>query len=305
MKDYILRRLLTGLLILWIVSVVVFLLVRLSGDPIYTMIEPGAPKEEIQALREYWGLDKPLTLQYGRFVKNALKGDFGKSIAFKKPTMELYLERLPNSLQLAGASFILALLFGVIMGVLSALRVGGFFDTFGKVFAFLGLAVPSFWLGLMLIMIFAVYLRVLPTSGKGGIQHLILPSVALAWYMTAAYVRLTRSSLLEVLGSNFIKFKRITGLPEFLIVAKHGLRNALIPVVTFAAVQLAVTINGGFVIEIVFSWPGTGLLLYHGIVQRDYPLVQAVVLMTATLVVSANLLVDILYSVIDPRIRLR
>jgi peptide/nickel transport system permease protein len=305
MRDYLIRRLVIGLFTLWIVSIVVFLLIRVSGDPVYLMVEPGAPMEEIQAMREHWGLDKPLIIQYGRMIANILHGDFGKSIVYARPTLELYLERLPYSLQLAGTAFVLSFVFGVLMGVLSALRVGGFFDTFGKIFAFLGLAIPSFWLGLMLIMIFAVYLRVLPAAGKGSVQHVILPSIALGWYMTAAYVRLTRSSLLEVLGSNFIKLKRITGVPEFLVVAKHALRNAMIPVITFAGVELAIMINGGFVVEIVFSWPGTGLLLYDGILQRDYPIVQTVVLMTAALVVSANLLIDLLYAYIDPRIRLQ
>jgi peptide/nickel transport system permease protein len=305
MRDYLIRRFLIGFFTLWIVSIVVFLLIRVSGDPVYLMVEPGAPMEEIQAMREHWGLDKPLVIQYARMIENALRGDLGKSIVYAQPTLELYLQRLPYSLQLAGTAFVLSFVFGVLMGVLSALRVGGFFDTFGKVFAFLGLAVPSFWLGLMLIMIFAVYLRVLPAAGKGSAQHVILPSIALAWYMTAAYVRITRSSLLEVLGSNFIKLKRITGVPEFLVVAKHALRNAMIPVVTFAGVELAIMVNGGFVVEIVFGWPGTGLLLYDGILQRDYPLVQTVVLITAALVVSANLLVDLLYAYIDPRIRLQ
>jgi peptide/nickel transport system permease protein len=305
MRDYLIRRFVIGFFTLWIVSVVVFLLIRLSGDPIYLMVEPGAPLEEIQAVRAHWGLDKPLIIQYGHMVANILRGDFGKSIIYARPTLELYLERLPYSLQLAGAAFFLSFVFGVFMGVLSALRVGGFFDTFGKIFAFLGLAIPSFWLGLMLIMIFAIDLRLLPAAGKGSVRHLILPSIALGWYMTAAYVRLTRSSLLEVLGSNFIKLKRITGVPEFLVVAKHALRNAMIPVVTFAGVELAIMVNGGFVVEIVFGWPGTGLLLYDGILQRDYPIVQTVVLITAALVVSANLLVDLLYAYIDPRIRLQ
>jgi len=304
MRDYLIRRFVIGFFTLWMVSIVVFLLIRVSGDPVFLMVEPGAPPEEVPAMREHWGLDKPLLVQYGRMIVNAFKGDFGKSLVYSRPTLELYLERLPYSLQLAGTAFVLSFLFGVLMGVLSALRVGGFFDTFGKVFAFLGLAVPSFWLGLMLIMIFAVYLRVLPAAGKGTVLHVILPSIALAWYMTAAYVRITRSSLLEVLGSNFIKLKRITGLSEFMVVAKHALRNAMIPVVTFAGVELAIMVNGGFVVEIVFSWPGTGLLLYDGILQRDYPLVQTVVLITAALVVGANLFVDLLYAYIDPRIRL-
>ncbi len=305
MRDYIIRRALIGIVTLLVVSVVVFLLIRVSGDPIEMMIEPGARMEDIQAMRAHWGLDRPLILQYAIFISNALKGDFGKSIIYGKPTFDLYMERLPDSLKLVLTAFALALAVGVTMGVLSALKVGGFFDTFGKVFAFLGLAVPSFWLGLMLIMIFVVYWRIFPVTGTSGFKHIILPAISLAWYITAAYVRLTRSSLLEVLGSDHIKFNRITGIPEFLVVGKHALRNALIPVVTFAGVQLAIMVNGAFVVEIVFALPGTGLLLYDGIVQRDYPLVQTVVIITAGLVVFANLMVDIIYAYIDPRIRLK
>ena len=305
MRDYIIRRLIVGLITLWVVSIVVFLLIRLSGDPIYVMIEPGASKEEVEAMRTLWGLDKPLIIQYGIFIGNAMKGNFGKSIIYGRSTFELYMQRLPDSLKLVTTAFVMALFFGVSIGVLSALRVGGFFDTFGKVFAFLGLAVPSFWLGLMLIMIFVVYWRIFPVTGSEGMKHVVLPSISLAWYITAAYVRLTRSSLLEVLGSDHVKFNRITGIPELLVVGKHALRNALIPVVTFAGVQLAIMVNGAFVVEIVFSLPGTGLLLYDGIVQRDYPLVQTVVIITALLVVTANLMVDIIYAYIDPRIRLK
>ena len=305
MRDYIIRRILIGIVTLLVVSVVVFLLVRVTGDPAEAMIEPGARMEDIQALRVHWGLDKPLIVQYAIFISNALKGDFGRSIIYSKPTFDLYLSRLPDSLKLVFTAFAMAFVLGVAMGVLSALKVGGFFDTFGKLFAFLGLAIPSFWLGLMLIMLFAVYWRIFPVTGSTGFKHFILPSITLAWYMTAAFVRLTRSSLLEVLGSDHIKFNRVTGVPEFLVVGKHALRNALIPVVTYAGVQLAIMINGAFIVEIVFGLPGTGLLLYDGIVQRDYPLVQTVVIITAGLVVFANLLVDIIYAYIDPRIRLK
>jgi len=288
-----------------VVSIVVFLLIRVSGDPIYLLVEPGAGKEEVESMRKLWGLDKPLIVQYGIFIGNALKGNFGKSIIYGRPTFEMYRERLPDSLKLVITAFAMALFFGISIGVLSALRVGGFFDTFGKIFAFMGLAVPSFWLGLMLIMMFTVYWRIFPVTASTGMKHIVLPAVSLAWYITASYVRLTRSSLLEVLGSDHVKFNRISGIPELFVVGKHALRNALIPVVTFAGVELAIMVNGAFVVEIVFSLPGTGLLLYDGITQRDYPLVQTVVMITALFVVAANLMVDIIYAYIDPRIRLR
>lgn len=305
MRAYIVRRLLLGVVTLWLVSVIIFTLVRLSGDPVYMMVEPGAPRAQIEALRHQFGFDRPLIAQYGFFIKEALRGNLGDSIVYHTPSLGLYLERLPATVQLVGVAAALAIGFGVLMGVLSALRVGGFFDTFGKMFAFLGLGVPSFWLGLMMILVFAVELRVLPAGGRGGLQHLVMPAVALAWYTSASYLRLTRSSLLEVLGSEYIKLARIKGLPELLVVGKHALRNGLIPVVSFAGMQLVLMINAAVVVEIVFAWPGIGLLLYDGIMLRDYPVVQTAVIIAAALMVGANLLVDILYAYIDPRIRLR
>ncbi len=305
MRDYVIRRLLLGLITLWIISVVVFGLVRFIGDPILAMIEPGASMGEIQALRQRWGLDKPLIVQYGVFISRAVRGDFGKSIAYKQPALDLFLRALPNTLYLGATAFGLAVIFGLTLGLLSPLKVGGFFDTFGKVFAFMGLAIPGFWLALMFILVFGIFWGVLPVSGTGGIRHLIMPATCLALYNTAAFVRLSRSSLLEVLGSDYVRFLRIKGVPEWSVVTKHALRNALIPVVSYGGVQLAIMLSGSIAIEIVFAWPGVGLLLYQALMQRDYPLVQTPVLMTATMVVILNLIVDVLYAYIDPRIRLR
>ncbi|MFC1909545.1 ABC transporter permease [Chloroflexota bacterium] len=304
MRNYIIRRSLIGLLTLWLVSMIVFGLVRVTGDPTYIMVEPGASMQEIQDLRAHWGLDRPIIVQYAVFMGNILKGDFGMSIVSGWPNFDLYVQRLPASLQLAFTAFAIALVFGISMGVLSALKVGGFFDSFGKIFAYLGLAIPSFWLGLMFILLFAVYLKILPVSGRGGIEHIIMPATCLAMHICASYLRLTRSSLLEVLGRDYIRFTRIKGLPELLVVGKHAFRNAFIPLVTYGGVQLAIMINGGVVVEMVFAWPGTGLLLRDAIMTRDYALVQTIVLITATIVVIANLCVDTLYAYIDPRIRL-
>jgi ABC-type dipeptide/oligopeptide/nickel transport system permease component len=305
MRDYIIRRLLLGLITLWIISVVVFGLVRFIGDPILAMIEPGASMGEIQALRERWGLNKPLIVQYGVFISRAVRGDFGESIGYKRPALDLFLRALPNTLYLGATAFALAVIFGLTLGLLSPLKVGGFFDTFGKVFAFMGLAIPGFWLALMFILVFGIFLGILPVSGVGGIRHLIMPATCLALYNTAAFVRLSRSSLLEVLGSDYIKFLRVKGVPEWLVVGRHALRNALIPVISYGGVQLATMLSGSIAIEIVFAWPGVGLLMYQALMQRDYPLVQTPVLMTATMVVMINLIVDILYAYIDPRVRLK
>lgn len=305
MKDYIIRRLLLGLVTLLFISIIVFLLVRLSGDPVYLLLEPGAPQEDLDALRTRLGLDKPLIVQYGIFIANSLRGDFGTSIVYQTPTIDLFLERFPASLELALAAWAIAMISGVVIGVLSALRVGGFIDTFGKPFSFLGIAIPSFWLGLIMILVFAVELRVLPCSGRGGIEHLIMPALCMGWYLSATYLRLTRSSLLEVLGSDYIKFTRIKGLSEIMVVGKHALKNGMIPIITYAGVQLVLLVNGMVVIEIVFNWPGTGLLLYEGIMARDYPIVQTVILIEAVIMVVGALVVDILYGYIDPRIRLK
>ncbi|MFC1909549.1 ABC transporter permease [Chloroflexota bacterium] len=304
MRDFVIRRLLQGLLTLWIVSMVIFLLVRVSGDPTFLLLEIGAPQSEVEAMRVKLGLDKPLVVQYGIFIGNIFRGDFGMSQIFHQSCLELYLDRLPATIQLVAVGASLAFSIGIVLGVLSALKVGGFVDTFGKGFAFLGLAIPGFWLGLMLIMVFSVYLRVLPTSGRGGIDHLIMPSICLGFHMCAAYLRLSRSSLLEVLGSDFIRFARIKGLTEILVVGKHALKNASIPILTYAGIQLVHILNGVVVIEVVFGWPGTGRLLYQAIWARDYALMQTITLITAVMMIGMSLVVDILYAYIDPRIRL-
>jgi peptide/nickel transport system permease protein len=220
------------------------------------------------------------------------------------PVMEIYLSRLPNSLILAVVAMGLSLLIGIPSGILAAVRVGRFWDSAGKVFALLGLSLPSFWVGLVLILVFSVYLGWLPSSGAGTPLHLIMPAFALGWYFAAAHMRLTRSSMLEVLGSEYVKLARIKGLPESLVIAKHAFKNALIPVLTLAGINLVIMVNVAVVVETVFAWPGIGRLLYEGITFRDFPVVQGVVIMGGAMIVTVNLLIDILYAVIDPRIRL-
>jgi ABC-type dipeptide/oligopeptide/nickel transport system permease component len=218
--------------------------------------------------------------------------------------LDLYLSRLPNSLLLALAAMVFSLLIGIPSGILAAVRVGGFWDSAGKLFSLLGLSLPSFWVGLLLILIFSVSLGWLPSSGSGTLWHLLMPAFALGWYFAAAHMRLTRSSMLEVLGSEYIKLARLKGLPESLVIAKHAFKNALIPVLTLAGINLVIMINVAVVVETVFAWPGIGRLLYEGITFRDFPVVQAVVLLGGAMIVLVNLLIDILYALIDPRIRL-
>ncbi len=303
MKKFIVRRIGYALLSLLLLSITIFLFVRLTGDPAVLLVEPGASKADLDAIREQFGLDRSLVVQYWEFMSNVLRGDFGQSFYYRTPVLELYLSRLPNSLLLALAAMAFSLLIGIPTGIMAAVRVGRWWDSVGKIFALLGLSLPSFWVALVMILFFSVYLGWLPSSGSGTPLHIIMPAFALGWYFAAAHMRLTRSSMLEVLGSEYVKLARLKGLPEALVIAKHAFKNALIPVLTLAGINLVIMINVAVVVEMVFAWPGVGRLLYEGISFRDFPVVQANVLLGGTMIVIVNLLVDILYAVIDPRIR--
>jgi peptide/nickel transport system permease protein len=304
MTQYILRRVGYSLISLLLLSLTIFLFVRVTGDPTTLLVEPGAPQADIDAIRQRFGLDQPIWVQYWTFMVSLLQGDFGNSFYYRTPVLELYLSRLPNSLLLAVAAMTFSLLIGIPSGILAAVRVGGFWDSAGKVFSLLGLSLPSFWVGLVLILVFSVSLGWLPSSGSGTLWHLLMPAFALGWYFAAAHMRMTRSSMLEVLGSEYIKLARLKGLPQSMVIAKHAFKNALIPVLTLAGINLVIMINVAVVVETVFAWPGIGRLLYEGITFRDFPVVQAVVLLGGAMIVVVNLLIDILYALIDPRIRL-
>jgi peptide/nickel transport system permease protein len=303
MKKFVVKRMGYSLLSLILLSVTIFFFVRVTGDPTTLLVEPGASKGDIEALRAQLGLDRPLLVQYGHFMANLLRGDFGQSFYYRTPVFELYLSRLPYSLLLAVAAMIFSLVIGIPSGILAAVRVNQWWDSAGKVFALLGLSLPSFWVGLLLILFFSVYLGWLPSSGSGGVLHVLMPAFALGWYFAAAHMRLTRSSMLEVLGSEYVKLARLKGLPEALVISKHAFKNALIPVLTLAGINLVLMVNVAVVVETVFAWPGVGRLLYEGIAFRDFPIVQATVLLGGVMIVVVNLAVDILYAVIDPRIR--
>jgi len=303
MHGYIIRRVLYSIVSLILLSMMIFCMVRITGDPAVLMAEPGAKEEDLQAIRREFGLDKPIVVQYVFFVKSMLRGDFGKSIYYRIPALDLYVQRLPASLLLASVAMILSLLIGIPVGIFSAVRINTWFDNFGKIFAILGLSLPSFWVGLMLILTLSVYLNWLPSSGADGWKHLVMPAFSLGWVFTAAHMRLTRSAMLEVLGSEYIKLARIKGLSERLVIAKHAFKNAVIPVLTLAGINLVLMVNVAVVVETVFAWPGVGRLLYEGISFRDFPIVQTTVLMGGVMFVGVNLVVDILYAYIDPRIR--
>jgi len=303
MKQFVVRRLGYSLLSLLLLSLTIFLFVRVTGDPAALLVEPGASEADIAAVHQQFGLDKPLWVQYGLFMANLFRGDFGQSFYYQTPVFNLYLDRLPNSLLLAAVAMAFSLLVGIPTGILAAVRVGRFWDSAGKIFALLGLSLPSFFVGLVLILVFSVYLGWLPSSGFGGVLHILMPAFALGWYFAASHMRLTRSSMLEVLGSEYIKLARLKGLPQSLVIAKHAFKNALIPVLTLAGINLVLMINVAVVVETVFAWPGIGRLLYEGISFRDFPVVQGVVIMGGAMIVVVNFLVDIAYAVIDPRIR--
>lgn len=304
MRQFIVLRILYSIVTLFILSMTIFTIVRLTGDPALLMAEPGARPEDLARVRQQWGLDLPWPVQYVSFMQNVFTGELGKSFNYRLPVSELYFQRLPNSLQLALVATMISLLVGIPAGIISAVRVNSLWDNLGKIIALLGLSIPGFWLGLVLILVFSVWLRWLPTSGTGDWRHLIMPAIALGWYFSASLLRLTRSSMLEVMRSEYIKLARLKGLPETVVIAMHAFKNALIPVFTLAGVNLVVMINAAVIIEVIFAWPGIGRLLYEGIFQRDFPLVQGVVVMAGFMIIGVNLLVDVLYAFIDPRIRL-
>ncbi len=303
MFTYIMRRLGQTIVTALFVSVIVFSLARLTGDPTILIVPTEATEEDIQFFRQQLGLDRPLYAQYWSFLTNVLQGDMGISFRYREPALDLVLSRLPATLELAVISMLLATLIAVPIGVLAAVKRGSMIDTGTRWFATIGQSTPTFWLGLMLILVFSVDLGLFPTSGRGTIWHLVLPAITLGWYSAAAIARLTRSSMLEVMESDFVKFERLSGLPERVIVLRHALRNAAIPIITYMALQFGVLLSGAVVTERVFAWPGIGQTVVAAISMRDYPVIQAAVMVTAILFLLLNLLVDLLYSWLDPRIR--
>ncbi len=303
MKKFIVKRLGLALVTLFLLSMTIFLLMRVTGDPAVLLAEPGASAADLDAIRQQFGLDRPLWVQYVSFITHLSRGDFGQSFYYRTDVFELYLSRLPASLLLASAAMSFSLIIGIPTGIIAAVRVNQWWDSAGKIFALLGLSMPSFWVGLIMILFFSVYLGWLPSSGSGTVLHLVMPAIALGWVFAAAHMRLMRSSMLDVLGSEYVKLARLKGLPEALVISKHALKNALIPVLTLAGINLVIMVNVAIVVETVFAWPGVGRLLYEGIAFRDFPVVQATVLLGGVMIVVVNLVVDILYAVIDPRIR--
>lgn len=303
MQRYIAMRLLHMLIALFAVSIIIFALARMSGDPVITMLPPEATDADRDRLRQLWGLDRPLVEQYFSFLGNVLQGNFGMSLRWRQPVVTLILQRLPATVELALYALFTASLVGLPIGVISAVKKGTLIDAGSKVFALLGQSMPSFWLGTMMIWLFAVHLGWLPTSGRGTYLHAVMPAVALGLFQVAAVARITRSSMIEALGAEYVKLARIKGLPEWKVVWKHALRNASIAPLTYFGMIIGGWISGSVVIETVFAWPGIGLLSIEAIRARDIPVVQAIVLFFSLLYLTSSLIVDILYAYLDPRIR--
>lgn len=303
MQRYIVMRVGQSIIALIILSMVIFALGRFTGDPVILLLPPDATQEAEDLLRSSLGLDQPWPIQYWKFMVNALQFDFGDSIKAKRPVLDLIGPKVTNSVKLGLAGMVITLIIGIPLGVLAAVKRDTFFDGGAKLIAVLGQSLPQFWVGIMLIQLFTVQLDLLPAAGTGGITHYIMPAFTLGWWVAAAVMRLLRSSMLEALDGEYIKMARIKGLPEWKIVWKHTFKNALIPVLTFAGTYLATFITGAILVETVFAWPGLGRLVYDSIIWRDFPVLQTLVLMIAAVVISVNLVVDILYAYIDPRIR--
>jgi ABC-type dipeptide/oligopeptide/nickel transport system permease component len=304
MLGFFVRRSAQSLLLVWLVTVVVFLLLHLTpGDPASVMLGENATPDQVAALRRELGLDRPLVLQYAGFLARAVQGDLGTSIRAQRPALDVVLERLPATLLLTAGAFGFAVTVGMPVGVLSAVKRLSFWDHGSMGLALLGQSMPGFWLGLVLITVFAVHLRWLPASGMDGPTHVVLPAITLGMFLIGLIIRLTRSSMLDVLGQDYVRTARAKGLAERAVVMQHALKNALIPVVTLLGLQLGVLLGGAVITETVFAWPGVGLATVTAIHQRDYPVVQCAVLVSAVIVVSINWAVDVLYHYIDPRVR--
>jgi ABC-type dipeptide/oligopeptide/nickel transport system permease component len=304
MKRYIVQRLLQGIVLLFLVAAIVFFLGRLTGNPVDLMLPEGATPDDRIAMIKALGLDGPLYQQFLIFIGNALHGDLGTSIRMREPTVAVFFSRLPNTLAIIPWAILLAISVGIPLGVIASLHRGNFLDRAAGAVAVMGIATPSFWLGIVLIFVFSVQLGWLPSGRMGGPEHYVLPVITLAAFLVAGSMRLVRSSMLEAMDSEFVKLARIKGLSEGVVIWKHCLRNALIPVMTLWGVFVGNLITGAIIVETVFAWPGVGRLTYEAVIYRDFPLLQACIILKAVLILVINLAVDILYAYVDPRIRL-
>ena len=298
-------RLARALVALWLVSTVVFVVMRLSGDPVPLLLPPDAPRSEIFRVRTELGLDKPVIVQYGIFLANVARGDFGRSIHFRQPALGVVMGYVPASLQLALTAFVIAALIAVPVGLISAIKRNTVVDHVAMGVALVGQSAPTFFLGIFLILVLSLKLGLFPTSGRGDWRHLVLPAITLGAFAMASMARLTRSAVLEVLRADFVRTARAKGVSEVFVVGKHTLRNAALPIITITGLQLGQLLAGSVVTETVFAWPGIGRLAIQSIYNRDYPIVQCTVFLSAAAFVVVNFFIDVLYGVLDPRLRTR
>ena len=303
MRRYVVGRVLQAVVSLLGVTCVAFLLVSLSGDPAFILLTPEAGEEQRAAFRKLYGLDQPLPVQYARYVSHVARGDFGRSFAFNRPAIQVVLERLPATLLLTATAIALGVVVGMPAGVVAAVKASGPVDRLVMALVLLGQSVPTFWLGLLMIRIFAVNFRWVPVSGHGTVLHLVMPAVALGLYLAALLARLTRSEMLEVLAQDYVRTARAKGLSERSVTVAHALGNALLPIVTLIGLQLGALLGGAVVTETVFAWPGIGSLVLDAILRKDYPVVLAAVELVAAGFIAINMTLDLLYGYLDPRLR--
>ncbi|MFC0562194.1 ABC transporter permease [Halalkalibacter alkalisediminis] len=299
---YFLKKIAQIVPVLLIISFVVFVFVNVSGDPVVLMLPENASNEEIQAMQKAMGLDKPVIVQYGIFLLNVIQGEFGQSFIYKQQALPIVLERLPATFELMTAAIIVSIIISIPLGVLSAIKKNSPVDLFISGSSVLGKAMPNFWLGLMLVLLFSVYFQMFPVSGRGSLAHLILPAITTGTAMAAEITRMLRSKMLDVLHQDYMRTARSKGLNHFSVIYRHGLRNSLLPVITLIAINISTLVGGALVTEVVFAWPGIGQLVISAVHARDMAVVQACMFVIAILVIGANLIADLLYRVVDPRI---
>ncbi len=303
MLKYFAFRVMQIPLVLLIISFLIFILVYIAGDPVAMMLSADASPQEIQQFREALGFDRPFHVQFGHYIMNVIIGDFGASYQYGVSALSLVLDRLPATIELATASMIIAIAIAIPLGVISAVRPNTLIDSIATGLSAIGKAVPNFWLGIMLILIFAVNLKVMPVSGTGSWKHIVLPAITLGTAMSAEITRLVRSNMIEILQQDYIRTAKSKGQKSLVIIFKHAFRNSLVPVITITLLQMASLVGGSFITEMIFSWPGVGQLIIQAVYEKDLPIIQAAVFVTAIIILLMNLLTDILYRVLDPRIK--
>jgi peptide/nickel transport system permease protein len=305
MTAYIVRRLIHALFVIFLVLTVVFFLTRLSGDPVHFFVPMDTARADLDEIRERHGFNDPLYVQYGRFMADAVRGDFGESLRQRDPATSLVLQRIPATLELGAAALLFSIILGVPLGIFSAIHRGSLADKASTLIAVLGLSVPAFWMGLLLILLFSVNLGWLPTSGRGSWQQLLMPMFTLAAFSIARYARLSRSTMLDVLGQDYIRTGRAKGLSENKIIWIHALKNASIPLLTITGLQAGYMLGGAVIVEQIFAWPGMGRLLVQSLLNRDYPVVMAAIVFVAIIYTMASLLTDLAYAWANPEVRLQ